>query len=257
MKVFDAYSDYYDLLYNDKNYSAEVGYIDSLIKQYSKETKTILELGSGTGLHACLLAKLGYTIHGVDRSDTMLNRAIERKKSLSESIAKSISFDLGDICNYQNNEKYDVAISLFHVISYMETNEMLMQAIKTAKAHVKPNGLFIFDCWHGPAVLADRPISRTKVFENDTMYVKRVSSPEMHLEKNLVDVNFDISIENKGSNEKTNLQESHKMRYLFPEEMVSLLNMAGFSVLHTEEWISKKVLSDNTWNACYICQSNS
>jgi SAM-dependent methyltransferase len=257
MKVFDAYSDYYDLLYQDKNYSKEVDYIDALIKQYSPATKTILELGSGTGLHACLLAKLGYTIHGIDRSDTMLKKAIERQNGLEESIAQRLSFNKGDICNYQSSKKYDAAISLFHVMSYMETNEMLMQAINTAKSHIKPNGLFIFDCWHGPAVLADRPISRTKIFENDTMYVKRVSNPEIHVEKNLVDVNFDILIENKKSDGKTTLQESHKMRYLFPEELTTLLNKAGFSLLHTEEWISKNPLSENTWNACYICKKQS
>lgn len=32
--VFDLYSIYYDLLYSDKDYNAEVKYIDSLLKKY-------------------------------------------------------------------------------------------------------------------------------------------------------------------------------------------------------------------------------
>ena len=257
MKVFDAYSEYYDLLYNDKNYDAEVNYINSLIQFYLKGSETILELGCGTGLHACILAKLGYKIHGIDKSKTMLNKAIERRKGLENLIAEKISFETGDICNYQNGKKYDVAVSLFHVMSYMETNGNLIQAIQTAKTHLKTNGLFIFDCWHGPAVLKDKPVSRTKVFENTDIYVKRVSTPEMYPEKNMIDVNFDILIHIKKSNKEINLQEVHKMRYLFPDEVSTLLNAADFSLLHAEEWLTKNPLSENTWNACYIWKKNS
>ena len=257
MKVFDAYSEYYDLLYNDKNYAAEVDYINSLIQQYANNTNTILELGCGTGLHACLLAKLGYNIHGIDRSKTMLDKAIKRKEGLDKVTIEKISFASGDICHYKNNKTYDTIISLFHVMSYMETNDHLVQAIQTAKVHLNPEGLFIFDCWHGPAVLNDRPVSRTKVFENADMYVKRVSIPKMHPEKNTVDVHFDILMHNKNTNEEIHLQESHKMRYLFQDEIHKLLQSANFSLLHTEEWLTKHALSESTWNACYICKKNS
>ena len=48
-KVFDSYAAYYDLLYRDKNYKAEVVYICRLLKKYKIDSGTILELGSGTG----------------------------------------------------------------------------------------------------------------------------------------------------------------------------------------------------------------
>ena len=51
-KVFDGYSRYYDLLYKDKNYKSESEYISSLIKTHSPNAKKVLELGSGTGIHA-------------------------------------------------------------------------------------------------------------------------------------------------------------------------------------------------------------
>ena len=67
--VFDQeYSTYYNLLYADKDYSAEAGYIDQLIKHYSPATTTILEYGSGTGGHGVLLKEKGYDILGIERS---------------------------------------------------------------------------------------------------------------------------------------------------------------------------------------------
>ena len=87
MKVFSNYAQYYDLLNQQKDYKKEVDYIISLIDKYTPETKNILDLGSGTGLHAIHLAKKGYNIHGVDQSQDMVSIANERLNS--DSISKN------------------------------------------------------------------------------------------------------------------------------------------------------------------------
>lgn len=254
MKVFDSYSQYYDLLYNDKNYDLEVDYVNKLIKSFNPKSKSILELGCGTGIHAGLLAKLGYTVCGIDKSDSMLEKAIQRKNNLQNNIAEKLSFNKGDVRTYRSNEQYDIVISLFHVMSYMETNEDVMQSIQTAKKHLKKNGLFIFDCWHGPAVLKDRPTSRSKIFNNENIQVTRISTPEMNLKKNTVNINFNIVIQNKKTEEENHLQEEHKMRYLFTEELNDFVIANDFKIVCAEEWLTKKPLSENTWNACYVCK---
>jgi len=256
MKVFDAYSQYYDLLYKDKNYGEETNYVHSLIKSFSPNAETILELGCGTGIHASQLASLGYTISGIDRSKSMLERANRRKNEMQNSISSKISFSEGDIRTYNASQTFDIVISLFHVMSYLETNKDIEQTIQTARKHLKKDGFFIFDCWHGPAVLADRPVSREKSFEDETILIKRISTPQLYEAKNTVDVNFDILIENKKTGEKNRLHEIHKMRYLFTEEIEALLNANGLELLHAEEWLTKNKLSERTWNACYVCRNN-
>ena len=80
MKQFgDLYSKYYDLLYEDKNYSGEVEYIDFLIKKNCQNAKTLLDMGCGTGKHAELLCEKGYKVHGIDLSQDMLKIANKRK----------------------------------------------------------------------------------------------------------------------------------------------------------------------------------
>ena len=256
-KVFDAYSRYYDLLYQDKDYEAETNYIVTLIKSFSKNVGSILELGSGTGLHACLLAKKGFQVTGVDQSQTMLDRAEERKNNLHKTLADKIAFYKGDIRSYKNERKFDAVISLFHVMSYMETDIDLGKAMQTAKHHLKKDGLFIFDCWYGPGVLNDKPVSRTKNFEGEYILVKRTSIPEMFPEKNLVDVNFEINILDKKNNEETVLKESHRMRYLFIEELHKLTKENGLKIIHEEEWMTRNALTNTSWNACFICRNNS
>jgi len=59
MKVFENYARYYDLLYHDKDYNAEAKFVHQLLQIHAPETRSILELGCGTGSHAVLLAELG------------------------------------------------------------------------------------------------------------------------------------------------------------------------------------------------------
>jgi predicted TPR repeat methyltransferase len=75
MKSFRNYSQYYDLFYQDKDYDAEAGFVDKIIKKHLPKARTILEFGCGTGLHASKLAAKGYQVHGVDSSDQMLKKA--------------------------------------------------------------------------------------------------------------------------------------------------------------------------------------
>ena len=65
---FKLYSQYYDLLYQDKDYEKEALYVHDLIQTYVPQAKNILELGSGTGKHAQRFSNLGYAILGIERS---------------------------------------------------------------------------------------------------------------------------------------------------------------------------------------------
>jgi SAM-dependent methyltransferase len=254
-QVFDIYSRYYDLLYKDKDYEAETAYVDQLIRTFHPDTLQILELGCGTGIHASQLAARGYHVHGIDRSDTMLRMALDRQSRLDPAIGARLSFMEGDIRNYREARQFDTVISLFHVMSYMTAAADLEQAIRTARTMLKQNGLFIFDCWHGPAVLHDKPVSRTKTFEDDTMLVTRTSVPDLYFDRHVVDVNFTIRIHDKKTQQDKHLQEIHSMRYLFTEELKSLLDENGLEMIHAEAWMSRKPLSEQTWNACYICRN--
>jgi len=70
MVVFGKYSDYYDLLYRDKDYQKRVQLFKkrSLKKYSSHKVKTILDLGCGTGNHSIILAEKGYQLTGIDFS---------------------------------------------------------------------------------------------------------------------------------------------------------------------------------------------
>lgn len=254
MKTFSNYARYYDLLNQQKNYKKEIDYIISLLNKFAPNANNILELGCGTGLHAINLAKKGYHITGVDQSQYMINIAQERIKTLPNSISNLLNFNIGDIRNYSNNNSFDVALSLFHVVSYQISNSDLNQSFDTVSKHIKPGGIFIFDCWYGPAVISDKPYKRDKKFEDEKIIINRQAMPFCHPVKNQVDVHFDIKITNKQTGESENINEIHKMRYLFNPEIEIFLKINNLKLLHSEEWLTGNKPSFDSWYVTFICK---
>lgn len=247
----DLYSKYYDLLYSDKDYTKEVEYIDSLIKGQNSKTKTLLDMGCGTGKHAELFCDKGYTVHGVDLSEDMLKIAETRRKNKEDRL----SFSHSNIQNLSLDKKFDTIVSLFHVMSYQNSNDELIKAFEIAKNHLNDNGIFIFDFWYGPAVLTDLPTTRVKRLEDEQIKVTRIAEPLLHATKNIVDVNYDVFIENKKNIEIVEKKELHKMRYFFDTELEIICEKVGFEILDKYEWLSKKEPDFNSWNVVWIVKN--
>jgi SAM-dependent methyltransferase len=169
--VFADYARYYDLLYRDKDYAAEAEYVAGLIRKFQPSARSILELGSGTGIHASLLAEKGYEVTGIDLSLDMVNIAQQNVANhlilQSSNPLVSPLFLQGDIRSVRLSQFFDVVIALFHVISYQTTNEDVTAAFETAKQHLNSGGIFIFDIWYGPAVLTERPAGPSSEIENN------------------------------------------------------------------------------------------
>ncbi|QIK36954.1 class I SAM-dependent methyltransferase [Caldichromatium japonicum] len=240
--VFDAYAAYYDLLYRDKDYAAEVDYVHALIKHYVPAGRDLLELGCGTGRHAEALARLGYRVTGVDRSDAMVAQARLR--------APGLTFVQGDLCDFRTGRTFDVVLALFHVMSYQTTNADLIAAFKTAAAHLAPGGVFIFDCWYGPGVLSDPPTTRVKRLHGDGVEVTRIAEPVHYPDANRVDVHYEVIVESQAGIQR--IREVHPMRYLFTPEVDLLLDAAGMRRLAAQRWLDGRALGADAWNACYI-----
>ena len=255
MSVFGNYSRYYDLLYKDKDYSGEANYVHGLIRQYVPTAKTILNLGCGTGAHDVLLSKLGYSITGVELSEEMIAKANAKISVASEPATSLIRFHQGDIRKIRLGTHFDIVISLFHVMSYQSKNVDFMATLSTAKDHLNPNGLFIFDCWYGPAVLSDRPRVRIKRLEDDAVSIVRIAEPVPYPRENLFDVSYTVFIIDKITGTVQELKETHTMRYFFSPEIEMMLSTAGFKILASEEWITKKILGFDTWGALFVCQA--
>jgi SAM-dependent methyltransferase len=252
VSVFGPYARYYDLLYRDKDYSSEAHFVSGLIRKHAPDARRLIELGSGTGIHASLLAQDGLSVHGVDRSETMLESARGRLKTLDPAVAARLTFSAGDVRNVRVGQTFDVAISLFHVVSYQVTNDDLLAMFQTAATHLERGGLFVFDFWFTSAVLSERPVVRIKRLESDEIAVTRLAEPELNTADAYVDVNYHVFVRDKTSGATEELRESHRMRYLSLGEVDLLARASGFTVLESCEWMTGRQPGADTWGVCSV-----
>lgn len=247
-RVFDAYAEYYDLLYRDKDYVAEANYVASAISKRNPDAKRILELGCGTGGHAVLLASMGFSVLGIDVSPQMIARAEARKKNLPSEAASRVSFQVGDVRDFRNGTIFDAVVLLFHVMSYQTTNRDLKDTLATAHEHLTPGGTLLFDFWHGPAVLHQKPEIRVKRLADDRIEVTRIAEPTLDVGASTVEVSYSLFVTEKASGHIGKVSETHKLRYLFLTELEELL--AGrFASVAASEWMTGNTLTTETWNA--------
>ena len=239
--VFNLYSRYYDLLYQDKNYAAEVKYIKGLLDLHGVCHGDLLELGSGTGKHGCLLAKLGYHVHGIERSAEMLGHV---------NYVDGFTCEQGDICSLQLNRSFDAVLALFHVVSYQTTNANLRSVFSSAYKHLQEGGLFIFDFWYSPAVYAQKPSVRIKRIEDNKFNIIRLAEPVSYPNSNRVDVVYTIISHEVNGNEMQSTTETHSMRHFSLPEIELLASIHGFDVIGAEEFLSSKAIGEDTWGIC-------
>lgn len=249
-RVFDAYAAYYDLLYKDKDYVGESQFVRDLLNKHGVGVAgNILELGCGTGRHAEHLARLGYGVHGVDMSSAMIECANARKPP---EFRDRLKFEVGDVRTAKVDGEFNAVISLFHVASYQTRNDDISAMFATAASHLKAGGLFIFDCWYGPAVLSDRPSVRLKRMQGDTFDVLRIAEPVMHPNENVVDVNYSVQVTRKSDGQVTQFQETHRMRYLFAPEVLLFLELSGMRQTLMVEWLTGSAIGFDTWGATFV-----
>lgn len=238
------YASVYDILYFDKNYEKECDFIKALFDKYECQPKTILDLGCGTGKHALILAENGYKVTGIDRSSFMLE--IAKKKAKSKGL--DVEFIKGDLTSIVLNRRFDAVLSMFAVMGYQVTNQAVSSVCKLAKESLIPGGLFIFDCWYGPAVLTNKPTIRIKeISSKNNDRVIRLAEPELSMINHTVKVKYRVLRVKNGK--FTEALETHIVRFFFPQEVRYFLEVAGFRTVDFYPFLElNRDLTENDWN---------
>jgi len=143
-ELFENYGIKYDNESFAQGTAGECDFIEKEI-EYNKMTK-ILDIGCGTGRHSIELAKRGYTVVGIDLSESLLQRAKEKAAEQNQQII----FQKHDARNLPFFHEFDLVIMLCEgAFPLMETDEMNFQILQNAAKALNPNGKLIFTTLNG------------------------------------------------------------------------------------------------------------
>ena len=245
-RSFVCSSAFYDLLYHDKDYAAEVDFIEKVFSVFGRP-QSILELGCGTGNYTKLLRGRGYDVTGLDLSERMIDAAKQKCDS---------AFHVGDIRNFSISRKFDAIIAMFAVIGYLTENSDVEAAFCNIRAHLKPGGLFVFDVWNGLAVMRDLPEVRVKEVEDCDKKILRVAVPKLEASNHVCVVDYKFLILDKHNEAFEELNERHRVRFYFPQEIQFFLKVAGFEVLKICPFLDLDTnVDESVWNMLIVAKA--
>ena len=219
-ELFENFAQNYDAEEFTKGTVGECDFIEKEI-DYNKTIK-ILDIGCGTGRHSIELSKRGYSVTGIDLSESQLQRA--KEKASAQSL--NIDFQKHDARSPHFSNAFDLAIMLCEGgFSLMETDEMNFLILQNAANALKTNGKLIFTTLNGlfplfhsvKDFLAAEKKDGVATYKNNTFNLMTFR-----------DHNITEFIDDSGNKKSLNCNE----RYYVPSEISWLLKSLDFKTVN-------------------------
>ncbi len=196
------------------------GECDFLEKEinFNKELK-IIDIGCGTGRHSIELSKRGYSITGIDLSESLLQKA--REKALQKGL--QINFLRHDARNMPFENQFDVAIMMCEGgFPLMETDEMNFEILNNVSKSLKNKSKFIFTTLNGlyPLFHSINDFHAEGVVEGNATYDSKNFDLMTFRDHNITKV-----VDDNGAEKVLECNE----RYYVPSEISWLLKTLGFT----------------------------
>ncbi len=118
---------------------ADCEFLEQAFEAYGHNVKEILDIACGTGRHAVKMAKRGYTVTGIDNSESMIKKAEEKAGPLE------ITFIQEDMLNLSHVDRYDAAYILFNTVSLVTRNDEIIGFMKAVHRALRKDGLFLVE----------------------------------------------------------------------------------------------------------------
>ncbi|MFQ5985833.1 MAG: class I SAM-dependent DNA methyltransferase [Thermoplasmata archaeon] len=138
---------YYDLIYSSiVDYEREGTLLEEVFQRYAERPiRRILDLGSGTGNHALILASRGYDVLGVDRSEAFVALAKEKAREPPDGPR----FVVGDMRELAMEDQFDALISMFGAFGHLP-RDAAGDILARFRDRLEPGGILAFEWWNEP-----------------------------------------------------------------------------------------------------------
>lgn len=237
----------YDLFFL-QNCDQQIAYLLEIMRQHGRANRgRCLDVGCGTGVHAKGFAEAGWKVSAIDLSEDMLKWAVKNHSH------PNIQYGQADITKFYDEEKYDVAVALSHVIGYQWKNEQVEAMLKNIhRSLTSPEGILLFNFYHAPAVQQSKLHGKLKQVKNEKYIITRISNAINNLMDNVLEEEYYYLIEEKEQVSSVAIQE--KMRYFSLLEIEYFLKKSGFYIEKAYNYLTTDNLSPEDWNGFIVAR---
>ena len=141
MSGYRDFSRFYDGLTFNVDYQKRADYFEEICARFSHPAGIVLDLACGTGSLTLALKKRGYDVYGVDASEDMLSRAME--KAYDEGL--SVLFLCQDMRRLDLYGTINTCVCTLDSINHLTKKEDVQKAFDMVSFFMEKDGLFLFD----------------------------------------------------------------------------------------------------------------
>lgn len=244
-----AYSDFaffYDKLIDETDYDKRCEYLSGLLAENSVSEGILLDAACGTGVLSERMSEKGYDVIGVDMSEEMLSKALERKAQTGNSVLY--------LC--QNLAELDLfgtincAICTLDSINHITEPEDLKAAFEKIGLFMEKGGVFIFDV---NTPYKHREILGNNAFIFDTDDVFCAWQNEYDEETQAVHIYLDLFAPDEEGLYERYAEDFSEVIYS-REFLEETLSNAGFSVRAVYDDLTHEEVKEDSQRAVYVCE---
>lgn len=258
---------YSDARYYDRAYKRHRADLNFYLQTALELGGPILELGCGTGRITLPLARAGLEVVGVDSSEEMLERALDKLSTQSDDVKRLVDLGYGDIRSLRlegarkrknaETRRFRLIISPFNVLQHLYTLDDIERCLEVVRRHLMPRaGRFVFDVLmpdvrslsRNPArryklgllyhPAGDKRYHYTESFDYDP--VAQIQYITMHFE----------DPDEPAASFETPLCH----RQFYPAELEALLRYNGFDVVHRFGDFDRNPLEEASDSQVFVCR---
>lgn len=258
-EMYRDFAAVYDTFMDNTPYEFWGERLDGLIRKYGvsrperdaedvmeSERNLVVDLGCGTGTLTELMYQKGYDMIGVDRSESMLNAAMEKKdKSGSEILY--LQQDMRELDLYST---VGTVFSVCDSLNYILEEEELLTVFSLVENYLFPGGILIFDFNTdykyreviGNATIAENREDCSFIWENLYDIEEEINEYDLTLFVRETDGRF------------RRFTETHFQRGYTPEQISSLVEKAGLKILEMTDADTDKELRPESERVLVVAQ---
>lgn len=226
----EAYTDFaliYDTLMDNTPYESWCEQVIAILQRKGIHSgELVLDLGCGTGTLTELLAKAGYDMIGIDMSQEMLARAIEKR----DASGLSILYLQQDMREFELYGTVKAVVSVCDSLNYLLEEEEVVETFRLVNNYLDPEGLFVFDfntVYKYRDVIGDTTIAENRedcsfIWENYYHEDERINE-------------YEITFFIKEGEYYRKFEETHYQRGYTADEMMAFLEKAGMEFVSMKD----------------------
>jgi len=182
-EFYDSLSPDYDMMTGfEKRLAQEESTFRELVHQF--RISTAIDAGCGTGLHSCVLARLGVAVTGVDVSGEMLRLASARAEELGLKVrfVASTFQSMSAIMKTTVDAVFCMGNSLVHLASRRD----VLEALRSFYAVLKPEGVLLIQILNYDRIMSSKARVQSVKQEEGRIFIRFYDFEEDRIRFNIL-----------------------------------------------------------------------